>query len=78
MPTFDFRCGTCQTVFEKTVPFGTKRLPSCAACGSKTVEKLLTPPLGIHFKGGGFYRTDGAATPDTKKTPPPASPDSAS
>jgi len=34
-------------------------MPSCPECQqSATVEKLLTPPLGIHFKGSGFYKTD--------------------
>lgn len=71
MPTFDFRCTKCSAAFEATVAFGAKTKPKCPDCGSKAVEKLLTPPLGIVFKGGGFYKTDAAA----KK---PSKPDSAS
>lgn len=57
MPTFDFRCKKCSTVFEFTRPFGSKTSPSCPACGSKGTEKLLTPPA-VHFKGAGWYKTD--------------------
>lgn len=57
MPTFDFQCGACQTVFEKTLPFGSKSRPACPDCGSKKVEKMLSMP-GIAFKGSGFYKTD--------------------
>ncbi len=69
MPTFDFACAACDTTFEASLPFGSKKLPVCASCGSKKVTKLLTPPLGIHFKGSGFYKTD--STPkEAKKTAP--------
>ncbi|MEK7590595.1 MAG: zinc ribbon domain-containing protein [Patescibacteria group bacterium] len=68
MPVFDFQCKKCQTVFEHTRPFGSKEHPRCPACGSKRTEKLLTPPA-IHFKGGGFYKTDSGAA-FAKKTEP--------
>lgn len=73
MPTFDFRCSACQTLFEATLTFGSKKKPLCPACGSKKTEKLMTPPLGIHFKGSGFYKTDSAPkNVDTQpKTAPP-------
>jgi putative FmdB family regulatory protein len=61
MPTFDFRCKKCEKPFEATIPFGSKQKPKCPSCGAKTTEKLLTPPLGIHFKGSGFYKTDSRA-----------------
>jgi putative FmdB family regulatory protein len=58
MPTFDFQCEKCGNVFEDSIAFGAKTFPSCPACGGKKIEKLLAPPLGIHFKGSGFYKTD--------------------
>ena len=57
MPLFDFRCRKCSTVFEHSRPFGAKSSPTCPKCGSKSTEKLLTPPT-IQFKGSGFYKTD--------------------
>lgn len=73
MPTFDYRCKKCEATFEASVPFGSKKAPACSACGSKSVEKLLTPPLGIHFKGSGFYKTDSAVTKDIKPSSAPKS-----
>jgi putative FmdB family regulatory protein len=60
MPTFDFRCRKCGHLFEESIPFGSKKLPPCPDCKAKQAEKLLTPPMGIHFKGSGFYKTDSA------------------
>lgn len=68
MPRFDFRCSTCQTVFEAAISFGSKKTPACPACGSKKTEKLLTPP-GIVFKGSGWYKTDSRAPAKETKTP---------
>lgn len=68
MPTFDFECKKCRTLFEHSRPFGSKENPKCPACGSKRTEKLLTPPA-IHFKGGGFYKTDSGVLPAKKSEP---------
>lgn len=70
MPTFDFRCTACKTPFEAVIPFGSKEYPPCPTCGN-AAEKLLTPPLGIVFKGRGFYKTDSAA-PTAEKSAAPA------
>jgi len=67
MPRFDFRCRTCASVFEAEVRFGSKRLPSCPACGG-TTEKLIAPPT-IHFKGSGFFVTDSRKTEEKKTSP---------
>jgi len=69
MPTFDFRCATCGETFEGKITFGSKNYPACPACKGKKVEKLLTPPLGIAFKGSGFYKTDSAPKPAEEKKP---------
>lgn len=58
MPTFDFRCRRCGTTFEAEIARGSQVRPPCARCRSHSTEKLLTMPLGIHFKGHGFYKTD--------------------
>ncbi len=73
MPTFDFQCQKCGTVFEETLPFGSKTLPPCVKCKSKRVEKLMSPPA-IHFKGSGFYKTDANRSPTPKETTAPAAP----
>ncbi len=57
MPTFNFRCTKCSNEFSEKITFGSKKYPSCPKCEGKS-EKLLTPPMGIMFKGSGFYKTD--------------------
>ncbi|OGJ55085.1 hypothetical protein A3D11_03355 [Candidatus Peribacteria bacterium RIFCSPHIGHO2_02_FULL_49_16] len=65
MPRFDFHCTACNKTFEETLPFGSKDIPPCPICHKKTfVEKQMTPPLGIHFKGGGFYKTEEKREPE--------------
>ncbi len=58
MPTFDFQCAKCKTVFEFSRPFGAKTSPSCPACKSKKTEKLFSTPTVV-FKGAGWYKTEG-------------------
>jgi putative FmdB family regulatory protein len=70
MPTFDFKCSNCDVTFEGTIPFGSKKKPVCPSCGSKKTEKLLSPPMGIVFKGSGFYKTD--SSPKEKAPAEPA------
>ena len=57
MPTYDFQCRKCEHVFEWTRPFRSTALPACPVCKSKKTEKLIAPPA-VHFKGGGWYKTD--------------------
>jgi putative FmdB family regulatory protein len=70
MPTFDFRCLKCDTVFEFARPFGSKTTPACPKCKSKRTEKQITPPA-VHFKGSGWYKTDSMkSAPSTTAAPP--------
>jgi len=72
MPRFDFHCTACDQVFEETIPFGSKKLPPCPACGSTKTEKLLSVP-GVLFKGGGFYKTDSSVQQSEPKQETPKS-----
>lgn len=53
-------------MFEFTRPFNSAVNPTCPACSSKRVEKLIAPPA-VHFKGSGWYKTDSKAVPPTPK-----------
>lgn len=68
MPRFDFQCEECQHVFEAMIPFGSKKFPKCPTCHG-SVQKQIAPPMGIHFKGSGFYKTD-SVTPKKESTEP--------
>ena len=56
MPIYEYRCQTCQTVFEKLVRGG-KEPTACPECGAETLTRLISR-AGVIFKGSGFYVTD--------------------
>lgn len=69
MPTYEYRCQTCDINFEIVQSFSEDTLAKCptrksgkspAACtspGRGKVSKVFSAP-GITFKGDGFYKTD--------------------
>ena len=69
MPIYTYQCQSCGSVLEKRQSFADAPLTTCEACSGE-LRKLLHP-VGIVFKGSGFYNTDyrgnGAAkTTETK------------
>lgn len=61
MPTYGYQCKTCGHQFEIFQKITDAALSACEKCGS-AVKKLLYP-VGIQFKGSGFYVNDYAKTP---------------
>jgi putative FmdB family regulatory protein len=57
MPVYTYRCESCGVQFEKTQKFSDAQLTRCPECGKKELRKVYTP-VGIVFKGSGFYSTD--------------------
>lgn len=57
MPVYTYRCESCGVQFEKTQKFSDAQLTRCPECGKKELRKVYTP-VGIVFKGSGFYATD--------------------
>jgi putative FmdB family regulatory protein len=57
MPIYTYRCENCGVQFERTQKFSDQPLTRCPECGKKTLHKVYTP-VGIVFKGSGFYATD--------------------
>lgn len=57
MPTYDYRCLSCKKVFEAFQKITDKSLDKCIYCSGK-VKRLISPGLGVIFKGSGFYETD--------------------
>jgi putative FmdB family regulatory protein len=57
MPVYTYRCESCGVQFEKTQKFSDSALTRCPECGKKELRKVYTP-VGIVFKGSGFYSTD--------------------
>jgi len=60
MPTYDYRCKKCGTVFEIRHGFDEKPPKTCKVKGCRgRLERLFSPPA-IIFKGQGWYVTDNA------------------
>lgn len=57
MPTYEYKCPRCDTVFEVHQKMTDKPAAKCPKCRAKA-ERQLSGGHGIHFKGTGFYETD--------------------
>lgn len=71
MPAYDYRCTSCDHVFEVTRSAAEKRDETCPVCAG--VTKRVFTPVGVVFKGSGFHNTDYRPKPTDKDTPEPAS-----
>lgn len=56
MPTYGYRCSSCQEEFELWQKMSDEPVASCPSCGGAGTR--LFYPAGIVFKGSGFYKTD--------------------
>jgi putative FmdB family regulatory protein len=56
MPTYEYRCEKCGD-FEKEQSIKDAPLQKCPTCGSP-VRRLISPNVGLVFKGSGFHITD--------------------
>jgi len=70
VPTYQYTCTDCGEPVEAVQKFTDAPLTLCAACGGR-LRKVFSP-VGIVFKGSGFYRTDsrngsGASAPASKE-----------
>ncbi|UCF27427.1 MAG: zinc ribbon domain-containing protein [Chloroflexota bacterium] len=57
MPTYTYQCDNCGVRFDRHQKFSEIPLTVCPECSKKTLRKVFTP-VGIVFKGSGFYATD--------------------
>jgi putative FmdB family regulatory protein len=70
MPTYGYQCEECGVEFERFQHFSEEPVRVCPEC-SGPVRRVIHP-VGIVFKGSGFYVTDhrsgsATATPGKKK-----------
>ena len=66
MPTYIYRCQTCEKEFEIIQSFKDDPLEECPSDCSGTVKKVFSG-VGISFKGSGFYKNDHGS--NSKKKP---------
>jgi putative FmdB family regulatory protein len=61
MPTYEYACTECGQHIEVVQSMSDAPLATCAICGGR-LRKVFSP-IGIVFKGSGFYRTDSRGKP---------------
>jgi putative FmdB family regulatory protein len=64
MPTYEYACTECGDRIEVVQSISEAPLTTCTVCGG-TLRKVFSP-VGIVFKGSGFYRTDSRGKPAAK------------
>lgn len=60
MPTYEYRCLNCDNRVEVVQSFRDDPLTACEVCGG--LLRKVIHPVGIQFKGSGFYSTDRRAS----------------
>jgi putative FmdB family regulatory protein len=79
MPTYEYACKECGDHLEVVQSFKDDPLTECPACHGE-LRKVFSP-IGIAFKGQGFYKTDsrsGASSKAASSTDTASSSDSGS
>ena len=57
MPTYTYACTECGHSFDIRQSFTDDPLTDCPECAHGRLRKVIHP-VGISFKGSGFYKTD--------------------
>lgn len=57
MPVYTYRCESCGIQFDRQQSFHDAPITTCPECRQKAVRRVYKP-VGIVFKGSGFYATD--------------------
>lgn len=57
MPTYEYRCDSCEKTFEVFQSITAEPVSACDYCGGP-VRRLISGGGGLLFKGSGFYITD--------------------
>ena len=68
MPVYTYHCDACGVEFEKQQSFTEDSLTRCPECRKKALRKIYHP-VGITFKGSGFYATDHKSPSGQSHTP---------
>ncbi|MBN1933253.1 MAG: zinc ribbon domain-containing protein [Anaerolineae bacterium] len=63
MPIYVYQCDTCGMTFETRQTFSEKPLRDCPECDGNV--RRVVQPVGVVFKGSGFYVTDHRARSST-------------
>ena len=67
MPIYIYRCENCGVQFERQQKFSDSPLTRCPECEKNALRKVYQP-VGIVFKGSGFYATDNRSPSGTGRS----------
>jgi putative FmdB family regulatory protein len=76
MPTYAYKCADCSHQFDQFQKFSDDPLTECPSCSGKV--RRVIQPVGVVFKGSGFYINDSrgsSSTTSSEKAEKPASSD---
>jgi putative FmdB family regulatory protein len=68
MPIYTYRCDHCGVQFEREQSFRDAPLQICPECRKKSLKKVISP-VGVIFKGSGFYSTDHKSSGNVSNSP---------
>ncbi|MEJ2104804.1 MAG: zinc ribbon domain-containing protein [Ignavibacteriaceae bacterium] len=57
MPTYEYKCSSCNHSFEYFQSMTAEPLKVCPECGG-SLKRVIGTGAGTIFKGSGFYQTD--------------------
>lgn len=58
MPLYEFECGACGSIFEKSCSIVSTEVVPCTKCESTNTKKIMSCPGYFNLKGPGFYQND--------------------
>ena len=70
MPTYHYRCAACDNRFDAFQKFSDDPLTVCPECSG--LVKRVIQPVGVVFKGSGWYINDSRKAPAESSTESPA------
>ena len=70
MPVYEYKCTACQERFEVEQSIRDAALTSLPGCehGEHQLKKVFSP-VGISFRGGGFYRNEARTASNSSSKP---------
>ncbi len=76
MPVYEYECKSCGSRFDKLQPFSAAPLTECEKCGKGPVRRIFQP-VGVIFKGSGWYITDSRKSESSSTPSKPSGTDTA-
>ena len=69
MPVYTYHCENCGVQFDHQQKFSDKHLTRCPECNHNSLRRVYTP-IGVVFKGSGFYVTDNRSASTSRTSKP--------